>query len=297
MPRESAILPAYTSIGIHADHKQMNKFSSATDPGFLNLKGDINRRTKDILNDRSLLNHHVSGLQSPDRSKRLQLRVVCSSNDLGCSHLNNVGQVELKVEIDWSALLKTLKPSLVAADQARHHLNYLNGTSEWILRDPFYKCWQDPNNVPQGLCVKGSPGSGNSVLASTVIQDLQSKATTTGSTRLVAYFYCHQDSKESDQVHAFLRTIVYQIALQHPGAADLIYQSLEVNRFLKNPDLFSNLPPKALWELLSSSLLPLLGHEAPLLFLVIDGLDELEATQKQVLGKSLRSCQIHYPWI
>ena len=199
----------------------------------------------------------------------------------------------LKVEIDWSALLKTLKPSLVAADQARHRLDCLNRTSEWILRDPLYKDWQDPNSVPQGLCVKGSPGSGKSVLASTVIQDLQSKATTIGSTRLVAYFYCHQDSKESDQVHAFLRTIVYQIALQHPRAADLVHRTLEVNGFLKDPNLFSRLPPEALWELLSSSLLPCLDHESPSMFLVIDGLDELEATEKQVLGKIIRSCQNH----
>ena len=151
--------------------------------------------------------------------------------------------------------------------------------------------------MPQGLYVKGSPGSGKSVLASTVIQDLQSKGTTTGSTRLIAYFYCHQDSKESDQVHAFLRTIVYQIALQHPEAVDLVYRTLEINGLLKNLDLFSNLPPEALWELLSSPLLPLLDHESPLLFLLIDGLDEFEATQKQVLGKILRSCQNHYPWI
>ena len=85
VPRESAILPAYTSIGIHADHKQMTKFSSAADPGFLNLKGEINRWTKDILNDRSLLNRYVSSLQNADRSKGLQLRVVCSSDNLGCS--------------------------------------------------------------------------------------------------------------------------------------------------------------------------------------------------------------------
>ena len=135
------------------------------------------------------------------------------------------------------------------------------------------------------------------MLASTVIQDLQSKATTIGSTRLVAYFYCHQDSKESDQVHAFLRTIVYQITLQHPRAADLVHRTLEVNGFLKDPESFSKLPPEALWELLSSSLLPCLDHESPSMFLVIDGLDELEVTEKQVLGKILRSCQNHYPWI
>ena len=94
-------------------------------------------------------------------------------------------------------------------------------------------------------------------------------------------------------MHAFLRTIVYQIALQHPGAAALVYRTLEFDGFLKNPDLFSKLPPEAVWELLSSSLLPCLDHESPSMFLVIDGLDELEATEKQVLGKIIRSCQNH----
>ena len=98
-------------------------------------------------------------------------------------------------------------------------------------------------------------------------------------------------------MHAFLRTIVCQIALQHPGAADLVYRSLEVNGFLGNPDLSSNLPPEAFWELLFSSLLPLLGHKSPLLFVIIDCLIGLEATEKQVLGKILRSCQNHCPWI
>ena len=85
VPRESAILPAYTSIGIHADHKQMARFSSAADPGFLNLTAEIDRWTKAILNDRSLLNRHNSSFQSAHRSKGLQLKVACSSDNLSYS--------------------------------------------------------------------------------------------------------------------------------------------------------------------------------------------------------------------
>ena len=60
--------------------------------------------------------------------------------------------------------------------------------------------------------------------------------------------------------------------------------------------LFLNLLPEAFWELLFSLLLPLLGYEPPLLLVMINGFHKLEATEKQVLGNFLGSCQNHYPW-
>jgi len=43
VPRESAILPGYTSIGIHANHMDMARFNSADDPGFLAVCGELRR--------------------------------------------------------------------------------------------------------------------------------------------------------------------------------------------------------------------------------------------------------------
>ena len=41
MPKDSAILPEYIQIGIHADHLDMTKFSTAEDPGFIAVCGEL----------------------------------------------------------------------------------------------------------------------------------------------------------------------------------------------------------------------------------------------------------------
>jgi hypothetical protein len=43
---DSAILPAYNSIGIHADHMNMTKFASEDDPGFVSVVREIRRWVK-----------------------------------------------------------------------------------------------------------------------------------------------------------------------------------------------------------------------------------------------------------
>lgn len=43
MPRHSAVLPAYTKIGIHAHHRDMAKFGSVDDPGYQEVTGEIRR--------------------------------------------------------------------------------------------------------------------------------------------------------------------------------------------------------------------------------------------------------------
>jgi hypothetical protein len=40
---DSAILPAYTSVGIHADHIGMTKFESKEDPGFVSVEAELLR--------------------------------------------------------------------------------------------------------------------------------------------------------------------------------------------------------------------------------------------------------------
>ena len=44
----SAILPAYQSIGIHSNHMGMTKFESEHDPGFLSVAGELRRWMKEL---------------------------------------------------------------------------------------------------------------------------------------------------------------------------------------------------------------------------------------------------------
>lgn len=43
---DSAILPAYASIGIHADHISLTKFGSSDDPGFVSVEAELRRIVK-----------------------------------------------------------------------------------------------------------------------------------------------------------------------------------------------------------------------------------------------------------
>ena len=45
---QSAILPAYMSIGIHGDHMGMTKFETKDDPGFISVAGELRRWVKEL---------------------------------------------------------------------------------------------------------------------------------------------------------------------------------------------------------------------------------------------------------
>ncbi|KAI8662890.1 hypothetical protein NCS56_01093800 [Fusarium sp. Ph1] len=48
VPKHSATLPGYISIGIHSNHAQMTKFGSRTEPGFVAICGELKRWIKKI---------------------------------------------------------------------------------------------------------------------------------------------------------------------------------------------------------------------------------------------------------
>jgi hypothetical protein len=48
VPKYSAILPGYASIGIHGNHAGMTKFSGPDEPGFRAISGELKRWMKRI---------------------------------------------------------------------------------------------------------------------------------------------------------------------------------------------------------------------------------------------------------
>jgi hypothetical protein len=43
VPKESAILPGYSAIGIHHDHREMARLSTPDDPGYVSVVGELQR--------------------------------------------------------------------------------------------------------------------------------------------------------------------------------------------------------------------------------------------------------------
>ena len=48
MPKDSALIPGYIPIGIHANHMEMTKFASADDPGYVAVCAELRRWIKDM---------------------------------------------------------------------------------------------------------------------------------------------------------------------------------------------------------------------------------------------------------
>ncbi|KAH6650858.1 hypothetical protein F5144DRAFT_543848 [Chaetomium tenue] len=50
VPKYSTVLPGYPAIGIHADHRDIARFSAMADPGFIVLSNELQRWAKDLKN-------------------------------------------------------------------------------------------------------------------------------------------------------------------------------------------------------------------------------------------------------
>ncbi|TVY65025.1 Protein SERAC1 [Fusarium oxysporum f. sp. cubense] len=60
VPKHSAILPGYISIGIHKNHAEMTKFSNSEEPGFVAICGELKRWMKRIQQTQSKPQKHAS---------------------------------------------------------------------------------------------------------------------------------------------------------------------------------------------------------------------------------------------
>ncbi|KAJ4029716.1 hypothetical protein NW761_009724 [Fusarium oxysporum] len=58
VPKHSAILPGYISIGIHKNHAEMTKFSNSSEPGFVAICGELKRWMKRIQQTQSMPQPH-----------------------------------------------------------------------------------------------------------------------------------------------------------------------------------------------------------------------------------------------
>ncbi|EXM06068.1 hypothetical protein NOF04DRAFT_17552 [Fusarium oxysporum II5] len=59
VPKHSAILPGYISIGIHRNHAEMTKFSNSEEPGFVAICGELKRWMKRIQQTQSKPKKHT----------------------------------------------------------------------------------------------------------------------------------------------------------------------------------------------------------------------------------------------
>jgi len=139
------------------------------------------------------------------------------------------------------------------------------GTHKDVLN--LIKTWIDDLNEPNIFWLSGSPGSGKTTIASTVVSDFDCFS---------GQFFFHHDEAELQDPDNLWRRIALDLALGYNDLKKSIAQALETQkaniRVLDISMQFEHLISKPLWEVSTTSVEPLL--------IVVDALDECDSYEK-----------------
>jgi hypothetical protein len=98
-------------------------------------------------------------------------------------------------------------------------------TGKWFLESDAYGQWK---TTPHAfLWLHARPGCGKTILASTIIEDLQKLQ---AEYRTILYFYFTFTDNEKQTPESMLRSFVYQMYTKLPGTRDLVNAALEPSK-------------------------------------------------------------------
>ncbi|KAF3933487.1 hypothetical protein ABW19_dt0206929 [Dactylella cylindrospora] len=158
-----------------------------------------------------------------------------------------------------------------AVDFVREASRRVKSSGQWLLRTPAFLDWSTSSDN-RILRIVGCPGSGKTVLSTTIVEHLQKpgKEYQDGSSySYTAFFYCSESEQKQDTA-SILTSIIKQILAQFDGIPDCVMECFERSRKNGRSTLSVGDNPKRLLK----DIARLIGKYSKL-YLVIDGLDEL----------------------
>ncbi|EDR00233.1 uncharacterized protein LACBIDRAFT_314575 [Laccaria bicolor S238N-H82] len=201
--------------------------------------------------------------------------VIIAANTV---NYNNDGEIACKInermeESKKNEWLKELK-----APSHKQRETCMPGTCINVLRD--IEAWLHDLNMPNILWLSGSPGSGKTTIASTVVADFESFS---------GQFFFHHDQAEFCDPDNLWRHLALDLALGNNALGKSIAKALETQKAnIRGLDIsmqFEHLIVKPVQELFQDTATPLL--------IVIDALDECDQYEK--LLPSLKSWSLLLP--
>ncbi|KGO39178.1 hypothetical protein PEXP_046520 [Penicillium expansum] len=169
---------------------------------------------------------------------------------------------------DIIEIRKWLQPTaydLERGEYSRHRLSYLAGTGKWLTSTTTYQQWHqgEENGL---LWVKGIPGSGKSVLAASIINQLQKDGIP------VIFFFFRQIIDANHQPVAALRDWLCQLLDYSPPL------QVKLKNYINDHRDLESLSPSDLWKDLKLALVTL-----PKVYCVTDALDEMDRGNDEFL--------------
>ena len=178
-------------------------------------------------------------------------------------------QMQLNVEIEVFSALSTIDNG--AQHERLRSLKFPN-TGSWILQHPEYFQWQS-SATASGLCAYGIPGSGKSVLTSSIVDDLSARYM-----KSVLYHYCDYANRATLEPAEVYRTLVQQCFLHG------LLSNTNKDRLVRE----STLRQSRVSESTLNSILCHTLNDHSRIFVVLDGLDECEKNDQKILLEKIK---------
>lgn len=186
LEKDSSVLgyPGETSKALNADHHNVCKYSSTTDPNYITVRNALT-----ALISKTILSGQPKKPLLFDRKESQDLKSLLAISDLP--------------DTDY----------IFFRDQ------WTLGTNEWILKDHEFTKWSDPRESAYPiLWIYGGPATGKSVLSSFIINNLVENHF------CCQYFFIRCGDQKKRTLSLLLRSIAYQIVQGVPGFLQSVLQ-------------------------------------------------------------------------
>ncbi|RBR14508.1 hypothetical protein FVER53590_03349 [Fusarium verticillioides] len=202
-------------------------------------------------------------------SKEVRMEEIRKANELRDRELQHIVQTEENnIAQEFASHRTYISPKSYDADLYRFSEAVCDGTGKWLFRNQSFQDWLDGKEKSKPiLWLRGIPGAGKTLLASSLIKHTQSLDLT----HTVFAFLTYLDSHIS--AISILQSLIFQLASTSLSLKTIMCQS--------------NLQHLGSDFKVASALLQTLIQSAGVVHLIVDGLDEIEPVQRSRLLKEL----------
>ncbi|KAH8984867.1 hypothetical protein EDB92DRAFT_2105829 [Lactarius akahatsu] len=125
-------------------------------------------------------------------------------------------------ELKWNHIKQLLRAWLSPADPSTNHniarKAQHKGTTVWFFQGSIFTEWKSTGSL---LWIHGKPGSGKSVICSSVIQDIM--AVCDAGSAIMAYFYFDFRDLKKQTRHDLLLSLVFQLSTRSSPCCDILH--------------------------------------------------------------------------
>jgi protein SERAC1 len=260
---------------LQANHKQMSRFSSAQDPNYIKVAGEI-KAFYTAINNAHTRNQFVA---EPTKD----LNREAGKNDGSCPEEGSPHSLDQKVLDDFLAALRfdgmnTRRESILAP---------AINTGHWLFRDRTFHLWTTTTDINHRLLfIKGKPGAGKSTLMKEAVRHIQYVQRRDG---ICASFFVDAGGELLQRCPTgMFRSLLYQLLLQSRICSPVAHMNLERETLICSikDTIISTILPSVEWSerLLQNLLTQTLQYLASLgtpVFIFVDALDELSAEMQR----------------